>query len=233
MVEIDSNTTVMTDEMIAHRLGLIPMTSDRARDFKYSRDCQCSGGCPDCTVELSLNVRCTEEQVGRDVTSADLLSSNEHVRPVKSEHSPAILLAKLSKGQELRARCIARKGVGKEHAKWSPVATVAFEYDPNNELKHSDYWVEEDLIKEWPKSPNNPSHSVHIKKQGVGSTPFFDPTQDPSIFYFDVESTGNYEAPEEILATAIGVLQNKLSVFQMNLDQETRTQHRPTIPTRF
>jgi DNA-directed RNA polymerase II subunit RPB3 len=46
-------------------------------------------------------------------------------------------------------KCIARKGISKEHAKWSPVSAVGFEYDPHNKLRHIDYWYEEDPAKEW------------------------------------------------------------------------------------
>ncbi|ORX51656.1 RNA polymerase Rpb3/Rpb11 dimerization domain-containing protein [Hesseltinella vesiculosa] len=143
MVEIEINTTVLADEFLAHRLGMVPIDSREVGHLRYTRDCTCSQYCKDCSVELTLHVKCTDDRT-REVTSRDLQTSNPEFSPVtQDKNDTGILLVKLRKGHEIKLKCIAKKGVAKEHAKWSPVSGVSFEYDPHNKLRHTSYWFEE------------------------------------------------------------------------------------------
>ncbi len=154
LVEVESNTSVLADEFICHRLGLIPLSSKNVDDVLYTRDCDCEQYCENCAVVLTLHARCTGDDVMK-VYARDLVVSD--ARPNEYVGNPVIadpeglgsVICKLRKGQELRMKCVAKKGIAKEHAKWAPTAAVAFEYDPHNKLRHLDYWYEEDPVKEW------------------------------------------------------------------------------------
>jgi len=163
LVTIHENTTVLHDEYIAHRIGLIPLASAAADGYVYSRDCvACDDFCGACSVSYTLSVtNATDDDV--PVTSRDLVPaevspdapSGDPVVPIHdsgdvlrdaapSPSSPTgavpasvseaaakgILIVKLARGQRLSFSAIAKKGIGKEHAKWSPVCTVAFRAEP-------------------------------------------------------------------------------------------------------
>ena len=51
----------------------------------FFQDCSCTDYCPDCSVEFSLDVKCIDDHT-RNVTTADLKSSDPHVIPVTSRH---------------------------------------------------------------------------------------------------------------------------------------------------
>jgi DNA-directed RNA polymerase II subunit RPB3 len=154
LVEVEANTSVLADEFIAHRLGLIPLNSKNVDDVVYSRDCDCEQYCELCSVTLTLHARCTGDEImkvyARDLV-VDALRPNQFVgTPVITDpEGLGTVICKLRKDQELRMKCIAKKGIAKEHAKWAPTSAVGFEYDPHNKLRHMDLWFEQDPIKEW------------------------------------------------------------------------------------
>lgn len=154
LVEIEANTSVLADEFLAHRLGLIPLVSKNIDEVEYSRECECDQYCELCSVELTLHAKCTGDDIMR-VYARDLVPSER--RPNQYVGNPVItdpegfgtVICKLRKGQELRMKCIAKKGIAKEHAKWAPTSSVGFEYDPHNKLRHISMWYETDAEEEW------------------------------------------------------------------------------------
>jgi DNA-directed RNA polymerase II subunit RPB3 len=154
LVEIEANTSVLADEFITHRLGLIPLNSKNVDDVLYSRDCDCEQYCEFCSVTLTLHARCTGDEImkvyARDLVVDNLRANIWVGNPVITDpEGLGTVICKLRKGQELRMKCIAKKGIAKEHAKWAPTAAIGFEYDPHNKLRHTDLWYEEDPVKEW------------------------------------------------------------------------------------
>ena len=154
LVQVEANTSVLADEFLSHRLGLIPLNSKNIDDVAYTRECDCDDYCEQCSVILTLQARCTSDEImkvyARDLV-VDPARANQFVgNPVITDSEGlGSVICKLRKGQELRLRCIAKKGIAKEHAKWAPTSAVGFEYDPYNKLRHTELWFEQDAVKEW------------------------------------------------------------------------------------
>ncbi|POS86388.1 hypothetical protein EPUL_001388 [Erysiphe pulchra] len=219
IIEVEANTSVLPDEFICHRIGLIPLISKNVDDVIYSRDCECDQYCELCSVTLSLQARCTSDEIMK-VYARDLVVDNARANPwvgnpvITDPEGLGTVICKLRKGQELRMKCIAKKGIAIEHAKWSPCAAVGFEYDPHNKLRHTDLWYEQDAAKEWPKS--NYASWEEPPQEGEP----FDYDMVPERFYFEVEGAGNLE-PDQIVHQGIKVLQQKLASVIQDLTEGT------------
>ena len=118
-VVILENSSVMHDEAIAHRLGLIPLRTDLER-FVMPDVCDCKStlGCSKCRVLLVLDTESQDKT--KVITSADLVSEDEVVKPVNNE----IPIVSLAPGQKLKFEAYARLGTGKNHAKWQPTSVA-------------------------------------------------------------------------------------------------------------
>mgnify|MGYP000524705291 CR=1 FL=1 len=118
-VDFRKNDSVLPDEIIAHRLGLIPLKFD-PKHYKLPKECECKGkGCSKCQVKFVLKKKgpCM-------VYSGDLKSSAEDVEPVY-DNMPIV---QLFEDEELEFEAIAQLGIGKEHAKWqAAIASYGYE----------------------------------------------------------------------------------------------------------
>jgi len=135
LVFIELNSSTMHDELLAHRLGLVPLSSDYIDDLRYTRECECEQYCFRCSFVFSIDVYA--EKKSTSFYSSDLICLNpdeklngKKIKPVNhqefntSSESRPILLGKLAKGQRIKLLAVAKKGTGKEHAKWCPVSTI-------------------------------------------------------------------------------------------------------------
>ena len=100
-VDIIENTSVLPDEGLAHRLGLIPLKTDLSK-FNESD-------------KILLVLDSGESEQTRAVLSSELSSEDDTVKPV----SDKIPIVQLAPGQKIKVECYARLGRGTEHAKWN------------------------------------------------------------------------------------------------------------------
>lgn len=105
-VEFIKNDSALFDEILAHRIGLLPIKIEK---LSLQEECSCKGkGCSKCTVSFKLEAKgaCT-------VYSSDLKGKGEVVH----DKTPLVFLAP---NQELQLNAYARLGTGKEHTKFAP-----------------------------------------------------------------------------------------------------------------
>ncbi|ORD94921.1 RPB3 [Enterospora canceri] len=147
-VEITENTSVFADEMVANRLGLLPL-DDRISLIEKDA-CDCDEHCEKCAVVFQLN-RTNNTVENMDVLGRDL--TNSHGLQMGGSN---VLICKLAPKQSIKLRCVARRescvSANSRHAKFSPVTAVAFSYDEENVKKHTVLWKEnnETVGESWP-----------------------------------------------------------------------------------
>jgi DNA-directed RNA polymerase I and III subunit RPAC1 len=159
-----NNTSVIQDEVLAHRLGFIPIVGNHEamRAMKWARkgvDSKTGQPFPPTifdTLILHLEVACERiPGAPKGETDPDKLYRNHTVyardlqwRPASQEQAakfgthdpvragnPDIVIAKLRPGQEIIVTSHAVKGLGKDHAKFSPVATAGYRLLPQITIK--------------------------------------------------------------------------------------------------
>ncbi|MFQ5997720.1 MAG: DNA-directed RNA polymerase subunit D [Candidatus Bathyarchaeia archaeon] len=123
------NLSAINDELIAHRLGLIPLKTDLDSYVLPSKcDCNSEMGCNKCRAIASLEADANDEV--RTVYSGDLKFENPEIEPASNR----IPIAKLAPGQRIRFEAHARLGIGRQNAKWQPVSACAYKLVENSFL---------------------------------------------------------------------------------------------------
>ncbi|PVF96788.1 putative Rpc40-40 kd subunit of DNA-directed RNA polymerases I and III [Serendipita vermifera] len=151
-VYVYNNTSVIHDEVLSHRLGLVPLhinpriMDDAPADYQNNSTDRN-------TIVFTLDVECTNRpNVKAGETDPEKLYINSNVFaesliwvPQGEQGSlfasdppravnPKILLAKLRPGQEIHLEMHAVKSTGRDHTKFSPVATATYRLMPHIQL---------------------------------------------------------------------------------------------------
>uniref|UniRef100_A0A0N5A7V8 DNA-directed RNA polymerases I and III subunit RPAC1 n=1 Tax=Syphacia muris TaxID=451379 RepID=A0A0N5A7V8_9BILA len=170
------NTSIIQDEVLCHRLGLLPIKAD-PREFEMPLtkvvginesgvDCdEEPPGDPKRNVIFEINVSCKKNpKCPKTATDPKELYENAVVYsnafkwvPIGDQSKdllmqPAmvyddILVAKLRPGQEIEAKCHCVKGIGRDHAKFSPVATASYRLLPEITLLRQFTGEEAEIVK--------------------------------------------------------------------------------------
>lgn len=224
-VVVIENSSMLHDEILAHRLGLIPLRTD-LDSYSLPEECSCKSelGCNLCRVSLTLDVEANKDV--RTVYSGDLVAENPNIKPV----SEKIPIAKLAPDQHLKLEAYARLGKGEKHAKWQPVSVCAYKQFPKVKINEKDCDSCGKCVDICPKrvlSLSSGRKKLELRniidctvcKDCVDACPKSPPAVevawDKDVFVLDIESTGALPV-ERAVNEAIKILDRKFESF---LDQ--------------
>ncbi len=213
-VDIHMNTSAIYSEILAHRIGMIPL---KFKDIlKTTEECKCEGkGCVNCEVKLVL------KKIGPcTVYSKDFKSTDKEVKPISNN----IIIVKLLEGQEIDLEATAKVGTWAQHAKWQS-SNIGYQYYP--ELKaNKDCDMCKTCAKECPKSIIDTVKEIKLKDNEkcdlcnkcveVCPKKALALKTDETRIIFDVKSVSGLE-PKDIVMNAVEKLRDDLESISKQL----------------
>ncbi|OGI12611.1 DNA-directed RNA polymerase subunit D [Candidatus Micrarchaeota archaeon RBG_16_36_9] len=206
-VDFSVNESVLYNEVIAHRMGLIPLVFD-PKDFHFKDEHEDGKTDSGCEVIFAIN-----KKGPAMVYSKDMKSSNPDVKPLYDN----IPIVELFENQKLKLEASASLGLGLKHARYQ--AAVAFyKYYPIVKVSGKIANPEE-IVKACPKNAIKISDNKvsvdpdcdlcteclnHVKPEGS-----IELSGDNTKFIFNAETISGLK-PEEIILIAIDILKEKV-----------------------
>ena len=213
-VVIYDNTTALFDEIISHRLGLIPIPTDLSL-LTFRDQCTCKGkGCPNCTVRYTLS------KEGEGVVYSGDLQPEEKSWAIKEDKIPIV---ELYNDQRLILEIEAVLGCGRDHAKWQPVQAPGYTFVPTIQIDKKKINEVKEFINDLPEG------LVELKKDQIqikdmekipvfesyvdkAKADFITIKRDPSKIIFSFETDGSLSAKDALRESA-KILEKKYAEF--------------------
>jgi len=217
-VIIYDNTSALFDEIISHRLGLIPLPTDLSL-LNFKDECNCKEkGCPSCTVRYTLS----KEGEGT-VYSGDLQPA-EKSWAIKEDKIPIV---ELYNDQRLILEVEAVLGRGRDHAKWQGVIApsyrisvdITFDKKKEKDLKNFVEKLPKDLVKikkdrlELLDEKKLPVLESYIDKENID---FIKIEKNLNKYTFKFETDGSLTAKDALIESA-KILEGKYTEFGKQL----------------
>jgi DNA-directed RNA polymerase subunit D len=219
-VVIYDNTTTLFDEIISHRLGLVPLPTDPEL-LNFRDECSCGGkGCPSCTVRYTLS----KEGEGT-VYSGDLQPSEASWR-IEEDLIPVV---ELFNDQRLILEVEAVLGQAKDHAKWQVVTAPGYWLYPSIQFDPEKKKDVEDFVEELPEGIVKSITKDSIELTDISKLPIFESyidlenidyitvDKDQRHIRFHFETDGSYTA-DKALMKSIEIFEEKLHDFTELID---------------
>jgi len=195
VVEFEDNNSALFDEMLAHRMGMIPLKFD-PKKFNVREECKCGGkGCSSCTAFFAL-----EKSGPSTVYSSDMKSASKSVKPA----SPDFPIINLLKNHHIKLEAKARMGMGREHSKFQ-AANVSYNYLPSIEV------IKNKKLKL--VDPYNCNECMVCQEVSDGNVRL---KSDRTSFVFTVETISGL-GPKYIVEKAADILESKAEEFGKKL----------------
>jgi len=221
-VVVIENSSMLHDEILAHRIGLIPLKTD-LDSYNLPEECSCKSelGCNLCRVSLTLDVEAKDGT--KTVYSGDLISENPNIVSV----SARVPVVKLAPDQRIRLEAYARLGKGEKHAKWQPVSVCSYKHFPKVKIDEKSCDSCGKCVDVCPKRVLAVVESgkklalrnvieCTVCKDCVDACPKSPPaievSWDKDVFVFDIESTGVLPV-ERIVLEALKIFDKKAELF--------------------
>jgi DNA-directed RNA polymerase subunit D len=242
-VAVKTNDTPMTNEMLAHRIGLLPIHVRNPIDFE----------CEKYTFTLSVaadadkvrHVTCADFKVTKDRGEGlepDELDPFEFFKPHPITKETCLIATLMPGAAKIELTAKPSKGTGREHARFQPTSLCAYTYTKDTDEEkiqaHFEAWLREaKKVEGLTAESDKPKYDMYMREfNTMEAARVFvtDEAGNPNSFDFRLESVGVLDVPAIVSrACDIGIaMVGKYTTLGTTTDPKAFPDDLEIVPTR-